>query len=672
MSYSPVNTKACALALAISGAIASTQAYAETSATEEKASLVETMIVVGRTTNTEITPEQLDKQQANDLADVFRHIPSVNVGGSLGFAQKVYIRGMEDTLLNITVDGAPQTGTLFHHVGRVSIEPELLQKVEVQAGAGEATSGAGAVGGSIRFKTKYADDFLEDGKNFGGFVKGNKFSNNGTKASVAAYGKISDRVGLLASHVSIDRENMEDGDGNELYGTAVEQNLTFVKADAEITQNQNLMVSYERRQESGMLGARPNWPTLEDDPLYPLAGERNTIVANYTADIDDVVNVNFTVYNTDSDLEQNGRWGLYGGNTSSTGFDLRNTSRFGSHRLTYGVDLRNDKVKAGPRGDSVQDYIEAGWETKLTETGQVKGVYIQDHWQVNAPLLLSFGVRYDSYNLKQDNYDTEVSSSGFSPNVGVSYSFTDELKFIAGHAKAMRGKEIGDSFTLDSADIEPGLKPEKVDNTEVGLEFNGDMIAVSATVYQSTINDVIFDQIGQGTYHENIGKLKSNGFELISGVDLGSLYLAASFSLSDSDINGHTVEGYEHNGLGNSRGDTYTLEASYSFTSDLEAGWNFTFVNGLNDIEVLQRGVELGWVDQTYTVDKPSYSVHDAYVRWQASDHITLNFAVQNLFNEHYRDHSSVADYNHIPDWEGVAGLYEAGRDVRLSASVKF
>src|SRR5690606_39097062 len=113
--------------------------------------MLETMVVVGSTTNIDIDAEQLELQQALDLADVFRMEPSVSVGGSLGIAQKVYIRGMEDTLLNITVDGAPQTGTLFHHIGRVSVEPELLRQVEAQTGAGEATSGFGSIGGAIRF-----------------------------------------------------------------------------------------------------------------------------------------------------------------------------------------------------------------------------------------------------------------------------------------------------------------------------------------------------------------------------------------------------------------------------------------------------------------------------------------------------------------------------------------
>src|SRR5690606_3383089 len=92
---------------------------------------LEEVTVVRCPTNTVTTPTQQQMLPAHDLGDVLRHVPSVTVGGSLGIAQQIFVRGVEDTLLDITVDGAPQTGTLFHHIGRVSIEPELLKQVFV-------------------------------------------------------------------------------------------------------------------------------------------------------------------------------------------------------------------------------------------------------------------------------------------------------------------------------------------------------------------------------------------------------------------------------------------------------------------------------------------------------------------------------------------------------------
>lgn len=671
MPKNPLLNHCALLPLLASGAFTVSPVLAQENTARDE---LETIVVVGFATDTEITPEQLEKQQANDLSDIFRHIPSVSVGGSLGIAQRIYIRGMEDTLLNVTVDGAPQTSTLFHHVGRVSIEPELLQKVEVQSGAGEATSGAGAIGGAIRFKTKDASDLLGADENFGAWLKGSYFSNNGKKASASVYGNLSENWGLIGSFVDVQRDLMQDGSGETLPGTATDQSLAFVKVSGQLSENQKLTISYEQRQEAGELGQRPNWPVLEEDPLYPMEGERQTLVANYSANISDTINLEATLYDTNADLMQDGRWGLYGGNTESTGFDIRNTSGFGQHQITYGVELRNDKVVSGPRGATVQDYIDAGWETAIEEKGQVFGVYVQDHWQLIDPLLLSFGVRYDSYNLEQVNYEGKVDSSKFSPNLGLSYNLTADVNLFAGHARAMRGKEIGDSFTLESSFIDPALKAETVDNTELGVEYTVNSFVLKAAVYQSTINDVIYDQQGRGTYYENIGELETAGFELNAAYELDSWYFSAAYSNSDTELNGNPVEGYENKGLGNVRGDTLTLAAEYALSDQLEMGWNFTHVQSLNEIEVLHRSVDIGWIDSVQYVDKPGYQVHDIYARWKplTDDSLSVNFAVQNLFDEYYRDHSSVADYSDIPGWGIVSGLYETGRDVRLSVDYRF
>jgi len=201
----------------------------------EETKSIERVAVVGAATNLSITADDIEQFQANDLADVFRESPSVSVGGSVGVAQKIFIRGLEDAYLNVTVDGAQQTSTLFHHIGRVTLDPDLLKQIDVQAGAGEATSGPGAIGGSIRFKTKDAQDLLRGDEQFGGRVKASYFSNEGTRYSGSLYGKLSDSWGLLGYYSTVDRDNFEDGDGNEVLGTAADQDLMFLKASGYIT-----------------------------------------------------------------------------------------------------------------------------------------------------------------------------------------------------------------------------------------------------------------------------------------------------------------------------------------------------------------------------------------------------------------------------------------------------
>ncbi|HEY7885645.1 MAG TPA: TonB-dependent receptor [Cellvibrionaceae bacterium] len=672
---------AAALLILATGALAEAQ-------DDENAASLETLVVVGNTTNVDISGRDLSRQQAYDLADVFRMQPSVTVGGSVGLAQKVYIRGMEDTLLNITVDGAPQTGTLFHHIGRVNVEPELLKQVEVQTGAGEATSGFGAIGGGIRFRTKDARDLLSPNQQAGALLKAGYFSNEGYKVSATGYGKVGDNWGLLGSLVHVDRDNMVDGDGNTLYGTNPEQTLGFLKLSGDISQNQSVSISYEHRQEEGEFGQRPNWPALEGDTLFPATAERRTLVGNYLAALHPALNLEATVYQTTSQFEQDrfDRWGLYGADITSYGFDLRNISYLGAHELTYGVEYRNDTVTSEYLAD-VSVWGDWAWDANIgqfEEQGDVLGVYVQNHYSVSNPLLISFGVRYDAYDLEQVTYNDNTDSDGVSVNVGALYQFTEALSLSAGYAEAMRGKEVGDAFTLEKRPgrmaLAEGLTAEKVHNSEVGLKYDNGQLRAGASVYQMKIDDVIMDQLGGGpapqnsVYYENVGTFESDGVELHLGYSTAQLSADLFFVNSSPTLNDNPVEGYEHIGLANASGDTWMLNLGYRPANNLEMGWNIRHVSSLNDIEVLHRAVEIDWIDALQTVNKPGYTVHDIFAEWQpfSNDKLTLGLAIYNLLDEQYRAHASVADYNHIPGWEGVAGVYEAGRDIRLQLSTAF
>ncbi|EJB15159.1 tonB-dependent Receptor Plug domain protein [Helicobacter pylori CPY1124] len=53
-----------------------------------------------------VTSKELDQRQSNEVKDLFRTNPDVNVGGGSVMGQKIYVRGVEDRLLRVTVDGA--------------------------------------------------------------------------------------------------------------------------------------------------------------------------------------------------------------------------------------------------------------------------------------------------------------------------------------------------------------------------------------------------------------------------------------------------------------------------------------------------------------------------------------------------------------------------------------
>lgn len=597
-----------------------------------------------------VTQDDLETLQANDLGDVFRRTPSVAVGGSLGIAEKIYVRGLEDALLNVSIDGATQAGVLFHHTGRLTVEPELLKRVEVHAGAGLATDGPGALGGAIRFISKDPDDLLRPGERLGVLFKGGYFDNNeGYKLSTNVFGRLSESWSAMATIAKADSDEITDGNGTKLAGTESEQTMGFAKVVGRIGEHQTLRLGYDRRKDDGIRPQRPQWVISSWNPGYPLKIERETTTVNHEWNPDTPwLQLETTLYFTQAELQQNvtNRWGLYYGGTESRGLNLRNTSQWGDHQLIYGVDYRDDRVNAGPGVNPKEQQ----------EDADVLGFFVQDLYQVTDRLLATAGLRYDRYQLT-DNTRQRFESDGFSPNVGLSYQVLPQLTLNAAYAEALRGRQTTETFLLDSRTNDPDLRAEEARNTELGFEFRKDAATLSGTKYWARIDHAINDQAR--VFH-NIGDIRTDGYDLRISFDWSRMRAGVTYSNFKSElVNGGAdldLNAYDHGALGNTIGNTLSADLVYQLNAALEFGWNSRLVEGVRDVRT-----SAGLVDQ------PGYAVHDLYSRWQITRDFSVTVTALNLFNKHYLDHATNASYEHVPDYEGVVGLSEPGRDLRLT-----
>ncbi|WP_241525496.1 TonB-dependent receptor plug domain-containing protein [Pseudophaeobacter leonis] len=118
--------------------------------------------------NDTITEEEIEARNPSTTKDVFVGESAVTAGGGAAIAQKIFVNGIEESLLSVTIDGARQNKSAFHHTGNVLLDPELLKSVEISKGLAPADAGPGALAGSIAYETKDAADLLEEGDNFGG------------------------------------------------------------------------------------------------------------------------------------------------------------------------------------------------------------------------------------------------------------------------------------------------------------------------------------------------------------------------------------------------------------------------------------------------------------------------------------------------------------------------
>jgi len=611
----------------------------------------EKITVYGQSINADsvINQQQLNDYQAADLEDVFRQNPDISVGGSFGVAQKIYLRGIEDTSLNVSIDGATQSGYLFHHQGRIGVEPELLKRVEVQAGAGLASDGPGALGGAIRFITKDPEDLLRDGEQAGALVKLGYHSNTeATKVSTTAFGKLSEQVSVLATLSRLDGDNIQDGNGDELTNTATDQRNVLLKAVAKLDEQQTLRISHERREDDGSRNVRPHFISAGWNQTNEQESHRTTSNLQYQIEASDNLNLEANLYHTKAYISQDPSDAPRdGAGVKTIGFNLANTWKIDSHELELGTNLRRDT-----------GYYINNPSTTINddEVAKVYGVYLQDLWQVNEQLSVTAGVRWDSYKLN-DNRGRNYSASGASPNLGVQYKLDENWQLRAGYAQAFRGPQVKEAYLLNFATFAEQLKAERADTNELGVDYdNGDFNA-SVTVFNAHIDNAVGRTSRSG--YGNVGDVKNHGVTARLGYQWDNSEISAGYSYVRPELNGQPL----HAGTmatGTALGDTLTLSFEQQLPSyNLSLGWSGRLVKRLSD-----SADRLG-------ADKPGYGVHDVYARWlpTASEDLSLTLTVKNLFDKQYLDHGS---FGTDTDDGTIIGLAEPGRDVRLTLSSRF
>lgn len=660
-----IQTKTNQLGFAMKALVVAITAATAATATADDHGMpeTETLVVIGQATsglNSLITSEQIEKTQALDMKDLFKGDASISAGGSVGIGQKIYLRGFGEDVLNISVDGAEQAGSVFHHAGRVAIEPELLKQVEIEAGAGSATAGFGALGGSIRLTTKDPEDLLQDGQNAGALLKTTYHSNGeGFKNTASAYGRTEDdRLGGLVSFTGLDLDDREDGNGDDIAGTETDKELAFIKLVAKPSDGHRLSLSHEDLEEKGKMPYKSEWLVSPSNALEPTVGKRKTSIFNYGFDPDnnDLLDLSINLYRTRHDQAREFDGVNFNAYVDTRGLTVKNTSRVDNHKLVYGLNYRDDKGVSDDGGH---------------EDGKLSGVFIQDVIEASEQLTVTGGLRFDKYELIDGN-DLKIKDEGLSPNLSANYELRPGLSLSAGYAEAFRGPEIKDAYKIGYYSNSPDLKGETAKNLEVGMDLVGDNYSLAVGAYRSRIKDPIGGEAPWSRSTMNLDDpIKTRGVFFRFDYNWDKLTLGASANLATTTAGGEPVLRYTYSSQATSIGDTLAVHLDYEHSDRLTAGWSAEFVKGMHDQSVT---VVDGSDTYNLTFDKPGYAVHDLYARWQPTndDRLMVQLTVSNLFDKQYLSHASQENLLHNPGWDGIAGSPETGRDVRLTARLKF
>ncbi len=637
------------------------------------------------------TEDYTPAQQAGHLSDFLNVVPGVTVGGTSAVNQRVRIRGLDDTNLKVTIDGARQEGALFYHMGDITIDPDLLKQADVSVGNNSVTQGNDALGGAIAFKTVDAADLLKSGQKIGAKVHVGYASNNDELlTSGTVFAAPTANTDLLAYYGKRDANAGEDGEGREIQTKNSESENILLKAGAYIADDHHVGASFSRTENKGRFPLRPDFPASPGvdswNPIIPQQVKRDTYALDYTYNpVNKLIDVDANVYQTktkilrDSDYIKNPGF-EFDAQVKTTGGKIQNTSvidsGMGIHKLIAGVEHY--------KKESDYNSVERGTTKPVSGTDEAKStsVYLEDQWQIDK-LTLTPGVRYDRYE------SPEYVSAGKTYNnvvgaLAASYEIAPRTQVFASYTQLFNGPDLSQAiFNSNGQDtfVNSNLKAEEGDNVEVGitttlrgLTMADDTLQLSGKYFVTTIENYIEfvragkDRVGLDCATGQLGgkcqgTINKDEDYKIKGVELSADYKIDNFSMglsyararSSGQETGYNISSVS--GSSSDSGDKYMVNLAYEPTDTTELGWRSTYVASLTPKAA------------TVQPEKPNYNVHDIFMSYTPKQVAGLKatLGVYNIFDETYASHAS---RNNALDDDYTD--FEMGRNIKTSLTYQF
>ena len=637
------------------------------------------------------TEDYTPAQQASHLSDFLNVVPGVTVGGTSAINQRIRIRGLEDSNLKVTIDGARQEGKLFYHMGDLTLDPDLLKQADVSVGNNSVTLGNDAIGGAVAFKTVDAADLLKPGQKIGAKVHAGYASNNDELlTSATVFAAPTDNIDLLAYYGKRDTNSGEDGNGRELFEDSKTESI-LLKAGAYIADDHHIGANFSSTEKTGIFPFRPDFPRLPNDKgpdVIPQQVKRDTYGIDYKFNPSNpLIDIDANVYQTKTKILRDSNYvGSFDFNAEvqTTGAKIQNTSNIatnvGSHKLISGVEHYKKE------SEMERDFVKKG-----TDQATNTSVYLEDQW-TNGKFSLTPGVRYDRYKSPDfiaggKTYDNVVGA------LAASYEIAPLTQVFASYTQLFNGPDLSQTIFNSDGDktyVNNNLKAEEGSNAEVGivktlrdLTVAGDTLQLSGKYFETDIENYIefvrsggtrpglncesgtpfqtYDKADDGNRCQ--GTVNSTEDFKIKGIELAADYKMNDFSMglsysrarSKGENTGYSIPSVT--GSSSESGDKYMVNLAYSPTETTDIGWRSTYVasvmpnTGANEIE------------------KPSYDVHDIFMNYSPRqiEGLKATVGVYNLFDEAYASHSSRLD-----PLKDDSTDFEKGRNIKASLTYQF
>jgi len=662
------NQKKSAICLAIGLALSNATFAEEATSTNDESQFEEVMVWGTKvSSNSEsLGTDDLAIKQADHMSDLLRDIPGVDVGGTHSLNQRINIRGLGESEIDITLDGASQHANMFHHIGNLTLNPDILKSADIQVGNNSVTQSS--LAGSVSFETKDAQDLLKVGDQFGVRLNAGYATNASAQGSVTAYGMLTDKIDAVLYSNIVKNRNSTNGEGTENFGEEGDIGNTMVKLGIDLTPEQRLEFAYDYYNNEGDYSARPdmNGEASETftDVLLPTQYERNTITLNYELSAD-AHKGKVSLYSSETEIERDesetgwtGRDSVNTANNSNAGVNAKFQSDFSAlnleQQLTYGVDYIH-QVSSSTYGGV--DYMDES--TDSTGLFVENKAYLTDAWSITT------GLRYDDYRRNAETGNADFNDVTWS--LGSNWDINNNWSVFANARSLFKGPELIETFVQDqhTAYLADDIKAETGLNSQVGVSYHNQSGAhrygVNFTAFKTDIDNYIVETYASDYSYltiENSGDVEIKGIELSSTYSYQQFSSKLSYSKSDSEYvdSGDAVT--HANGVSIDMGDSIALTLDYYADSfDMLLGWTSIVV--LEEDNVVDGAT-----------NKEGYNVHNLYAQWLPADMkaLSVTFGIDNIFDEEYVSHASRS---------GLArGIvlddYEPGVNFKLSVAYQF
>ncbi|PAO03958.1 catecholate siderophore receptor CirA [Enterobacter cloacae] len=604
-----------------------------------------------------ITQEDLQRKPVQNLKDVLRDVPGVQLTSEGDNRKGVSIRGLDSSYTLILVDGKrvnSRNAVFRHNDFDLSWVPvDAIERIEVVRGPMSSLYGSDALGGVVNIITKKigqkwtgtlsADSTIQEHRDRGDTYNGQFYTS----------GPLVD--GLL---------------GLKAYGS-------LAKREKDGQQKSSTTASGETPRIEGFTSRDANvefaWTPSENHDFTAGYGFDRQDRDSDSLDKNRLERQNYS-------LSHNGRWGIgnselkvYGeqvdnknpGNSNpitseSNAVDGKYVLPLGeiNQFLTFGGEWRHDKLK-----DPVNL---TGGSSSSTSTSQY-ALFLEDEWRIFEPLALTTGIRMDDHDTYGDHW---------SPRAYLVYNATDTVTVKGGWATAFKAPSLlqlspdwvsGSCRGACEIVGNPDLKPETSESFEFGLYYSGEEgwlegVQASITTFQNNVDDRISisrtANVKQAQSYPNYVGLNADGEPIFRYYNVNKARIRGV----ETELKFPLAEEWK-----------VTLNYTYNDGRDISNGGNkplsdlpFHTANGTVDWQATQDWSF--YVQGNYTGEKRAltssaptpggYVIWNTGAAWQVTKAVKLRAGVQNLLDKDL----SRDDYSYTEDGR----RYFVGADYRF------